>query len=89
MQLLTYFLESVPFEEAEAMTIEEIKKDTKLGKTKIGNFLRELMALSLVVQTGGGVKGDPLRYFRPNDSFLPIKGGSPERMNPDDDELFG
>jgi len=43
----------------------------------------ELKALGLVVQTGGdakgkGVKGSPLRYFRPNDSFLPIKGGVPK-----------
>ena len=60
------------------MTIEEIKEDTKLGKSKIDSFLKELRALSLVVQTGEGVKGSPLRYFRPNDSFLPIKGGVPK-----------
>jgi hypothetical protein len=84
-----FLLESLPFGEAEAMSREEIKTDTELGKTKIVDFLNELKALGLVVQTGGGVKGSSLKYYRADDSFLPIKGGSPERMNPDDDELFG
>ncbi len=47
-----------------------------------------------MVQTGGdakgkGVKGSPLKYYRADDSFLPIKGGSPGGMNQEDDELFG
>jgi hypothetical protein len=90
-----FLLECLPFGEAEAMSTDEIKADTKLGKTSIGNFLKELKTLGLVAQTGGGaegkgVKNNPVRYFRPDDSFPPLKGGSPGGMNQEeDDELFG
>ena len=48
-----------------------------------------------MAQTGGradgkGVRGKPEKFYRADDSFLPIKGGSPGGMNQEeDDELFG
>ena len=60
-------LEVAPTEESEAMSLEDLLETTGVGRTTAQEAIKELLETGELRRVGEGVRGDPRRYWRPND----------------------
>ena len=57
-------LNALPTDAADALTVEQLGKETEVGRTKLREILAELENSGAVLHTGYGRRGSPFRYFR-------------------------
>jgi hypothetical protein len=59
-------LGAAPTSEAEAARLEDLLETTGVGRTVTQEAIKELLEAGELRRVGGGVRGDPYRYWRPN-----------------------
>jgi AAA domain/Toprim-like len=65
-------LSALPRTETEAMTVKELIERAEVGRTTAQRVFKSLCARRGVEAIGAGKRGDPLRYFLPQNEFLDV-----------------
>ena len=60
-----HLLKATPQSEGDALALDELAKDSDVGKTVLNEVARELMEEGLLLWVGAGKKNDKYRYYRP------------------------